>query len=277
MSQGTVRFGGVIFDAGRGRLWHAGRSVELDRPTLAILRTLVAEAGTDVHKDRLLDAGWPGRVVHENSLAKAVSRLRHALGADGKALKTAHGYGYRLAAEPLPADWPPSAAAAGLRSRLVVAVALIAAVMLVWLATPQPAGSQAGERPLAKGEAADAIGRVLWVDDHPENNLVEREVLERRKIAVYQVTTTEEALQLLAMYEYDAVISDMNRNDKPLDGITLVREMRRRGDDTPFVLYSVVPSEAQRRLVGEAGGQAATVERGELYRAIGALVRERPA
>src|SRR5690606_9030956 len=103
------------------------------------------------------------------------------------------------------------------------------------------------------GEPADSVGRVLWVDDHPQNNSVERDFFESRKVAVYQVLTTEEALQLLAMYDYDAVISDMNRNDIPLDGLNLVREMRRRGDPTPFVLYSVVPSEAQKRLVAQAG------------------------
>src|SRR3546814_9490981 len=54
---------------------------------------------TLVRSDRLLEAGWPGRVVHENSLAKAIGRLRKALGADGEALETVHGYGYRLAAE----------------------------------------------------------------------------------------------------------------------------------------------------------------------------------
>src|SRR5690606_36973498 len=106
MVDGAVRFGGVIFDAGRGRIWRAGSSIELDRPTVAILRTLVSEPDTDIHKDRLLDAGWPGRVVHENSLAKVISRLRHTLGNDGTALKTVHGYGYRLVAEPSPADWP---------------------------------------------------------------------------------------------------------------------------------------------------------------------------
>src|SRR3546814_13231616 len=77
-----------------------------------------------------------------------------------------------------------------------------------------------------KGEPADAIGRVLWIDDHPQNNVAEKRFLERRKIAVYQVRTAKQALQLLAMYEYRAVISDMNRHGRPLAGLELVREMR---------------------------------------------------
>ena len=276
MVDGVLRFGETIFDAAHGRLWRAGRSIALDRPTAAILATLVAEADTDVHKDRLLDAGWPGRTVHENSLAQAISRLRHMLGADGEALRTVHGYGYRLVADPVVAD-RPSRGLAGGRKPLALGLAALAAVAAIWLVTSVPFASGAEERPLIKSEAADSIGRVLWVDDHPENNSVERDYLERGKVAVYQVVTSEEALQLLAMYEYDAVISDMNRNDKPLDGINLVKEMRRRGDRTPFVLYSVVPSDAQRRLVREAGGQAATVERDELYRLIAAMLRDSKA
>ena len=38
-----------------------------------------------------------------------------------------------------------------------------------------------------------------------------------------------------------------------------------------------VPSDAQRQLVAEAGGQAATVERGELYDVVSRLVRRKPA
>ena len=274
MVDGAVRFGETIFDAAHGRLWRAGRTIELDRPTVAILRTLVADADADVHKDRLLEAGWPGRTVHENSLAKAISRLRHVLGCDGEALKTVHGYGYRLVADPMTADWPSRAAAGSRRKSLALGFAALFALAATWVATSLPPFSGAEERPLIKGESTDSIGRVLWVDDHPENNSVERGYLERRKLAVYQVVTSEEALQLLAMYEYDAVISDMNRNDKPHDGITLVKEMRRRGDRTPFVLYSVVPSEAQRRLVAESGGQAATVEREELYRQVDRFLRD---
>src|SRR3546814_8916702 len=70
--------------------------------------------------------------------------------------------------------------------------------------------------------------------------------------------TAKQALQLLAMFEYRAVISDMNRHGRPLAGLELVREMRQRQDDTPFFLDTVVPSEAQQVFLAEAGGQAAT-------------------
>lgn len=268
-----TRFGQVEFDATRGRLSVAGRRLTLDRPCAAILATLLREAGKDVDKDRLLEAGWPGRLVHENSLAKAIGRLRQALGEDGRALETVHGYGYRLAVEPEtegpPATRRPPRPRWSRRRLAVLAAAAGLLAVISWSLWSFSGGTPgAGKQRLIRGEPEDAIGRVLWVDDHPENNAEERRFLERRKIAVYDVATTEEALALLAMYEYRAVISDMNRNGKPLDGLALVREMRRRRDGTPFFLYTYVPSEAQRTLVAQAGGQGAAVKPEQLYAAI---------
>ena len=91
------------------------------------------------------------------------------------------------------------------------------------------------------------------------------------------MTTTEEALNLLSMYQYGAVISDMNRNGKPLDGLTLVKAMRQRHDRTPFILYTVVPSQAQRTLLLQAGGQADTVTRKQLYAAVVPLFGKKAA
>ena len=267
MVDGHIRIGDVLIDAARGHLSRSGRRIDLDRSTAAILKLLAQEAGDEVGKDRLLEAGWPGRVVHENSLAKAIGRLRHGMGREGAALQTVHGFGYRLDPD---ASAPSQRGSPALPRRwsIVAAAGAIVLVAAGSLALQPQAHTDAAEPRLTRGEPADALGRVLWVDDHPANNSVERGHLERNGIAVYQVTTTEEALQLLAMYDYGAVISDMNRNDKPLDGLTLVKEMRRRDDRTPFVLYSVVPSEEQRLSVAQAGGQAATVTPRELYDAV---------
>jgi DNA-binding response OmpR family regulator len=270
MDDGKIRIGDALIDPARGRLSRAGRRVDLERSTSAILRLLAQEAGNEVGKDRLLEAGWPGRVVHENSLAKAIGRLRQGLGRDAVALQTVHGFGYRLDAELAQPGLVTSrqTPAPVRRWALILSAGAICLLAAAWLMLPMMTHAGVAAPRLTKGEPADSIGRVLWVDDNPRNNSAERRFLERNKIAVYQVTTTEEALQLLAMYEYGAVISDMNRNEKPLDGITLVREMRRRDDRTPFILYSVVPSEAQRLYVAQAGGQAATVTPEELYEAV---------
>jgi DNA-binding response OmpR family regulator len=279
MSTGVQRFGQVEFDAAHGRLAVAGRPVELDRNALAILAVLMREAGMEVDKERLLEAGWPGRLVHENSLAKAISRLRHALGEDGRALETVHRYGYRLAADvendtaARPAFTP--------RPRLVRRPSiLLAAAAVIGLATwglvAIAGGAQFdGPRRIVNGEP-DSIGRVLWVDDHPENNRDEERFLEGRRIAVYRVASTEDALTLLPMYEYGAVISDMGRGDRPLAGIDLVKAMRARGDRRPFILYTVFSSDVQRKLVADSGGQGVAETPDELYAAILPLFENKP-
>lgn len=262
-SGGMQRFGEIEIDEARTRLLVSGRPVEIDRHSLAILGLLLREAGKDVDKDRLLEAGWPNRLVHENSLAKAIGRLRQALGSDGPMLETVHGHGYRLVV-----DAAKSAAEAGDRRHFRHPAAILAAVALVGAITLGSARLPWGAQQVVNGEPADSVGRVLWVDDHPENNFKERRFLERHRIGVYQVATTDDALTLLRMYAYGAVISDMGRAGRPLAGTDLLKAMRARGDRRPFFLYTVHSSEAQRRLVADSGGQGVAERPDELYAAI---------
>ena len=107
---GAWRFGAVVVDTATATVTVAGRSVELDRSSYDLLLALLRHAGDVVGKEELLEAGWPGRIVSENSLAKAISRLRQSLGEDATALRVVHGYGYRLVAivryEPRATDAP---------------------------------------------------------------------------------------------------------------------------------------------------------------------------
>lgn len=94
------RFGDAELDESQARLTVDGAPVALDRSSYDLLVCLLRHAGDVVEKDELLRAGWPGRVVSENSLAKAIGRLRLALGdPDGARLRVVHGYGYRLVAD----------------------------------------------------------------------------------------------------------------------------------------------------------------------------------
>src|SRR5687768_17224481 len=88
----------------------SGTPCSVDGNCSAILVILIADAGKDVDKERLMEAGWPDRLVHENSLAKAISRLRQALASDGEAIVAAYGYGYRLAAVVRPVEQLPAPA-----------------------------------------------------------------------------------------------------------------------------------------------------------------------
>lgn len=92
------RFASVEVDEPRATVSIAGVPAALDRSSFEVLRRLVRGAGEVVSKEELLQAGWPGRVVTENSLVKAIGRLRQLIGdGDGEILRVVHGYGYRLA------------------------------------------------------------------------------------------------------------------------------------------------------------------------------------
>lgn len=284
MNERIWRFGSAEFAETVAVLTIADDAVELDRNCAMILACLLEGRGAVVKKEQLLEVGWPGRIVHENSLAKAISRLRKALGEYGVALESVYGLGYRLvvaAQVESPADTaPPPVAthapipapgiARGKRRSLV----LLGAIGLLGLAvtgatilaadTRVDPDSEFRTTPPLTSDPPDTIGRILWVDDHPENNIYEERLFKSRRIAVHAVTNSVDALQLLSMNDYEVVISDMGRGEDRLAGIRLVDRMRAMEDDTPFIIYTIRPDgeeqqRAQQRLVKEAGAQALVV------------------
>jgi len=116
------QFGPATLDGRERRLVVDGTEIPLDRSSCDLLLCLLRHDGATVTKEELLRAGWPGRVVTDNSLNKAIGRLRHALkDPDGALLRVVHGYGYRLvvdvqgvgpAAAAAPAAAPPPSTAA---------------------------------------------------------------------------------------------------------------------------------------------------------------------
>ncbi len=277
------RFGALEYDERAARIRRDGGTFALDRSSAAILSALLAAKGEAITKDRLLEIGWPGRVVHENSLAKAVGRLRKALGPEGPNLKAIYGAGYCLAVDAEQTDGARAPTreqnrlfAVAFGASAVGIVGTIVILLLVASGGDLYGGTVGEETALLSSEPADAAGRILWVDDHPENNTTEKADFEAQGIAVYNVGTTEEALTLLAMYpHYDAVISDMGRHGEPLAGFKLLEEMRARGDETPFYLYTILTSEAQHSLLAEKGGQGAAEAREDLYAFILPLMEQK--
>ncbi|WP_299804289.1 winged helix-turn-helix domain-containing protein [uncultured Shewanella sp.] len=127
------------------------------------------------------------------------------------------------------------------------------------------ASNSEAKKQLAYSEPHNADGRVLWVDDHPENNLVEKAYLEQKNIGVYNTVTSEEALMLLSMYHYQAVISDMGRHGDSLAGLKLLQAIRAKGDKTPFYLYTYVESPGLVEAISESGGQGVVLDSESLY------------
>ncbi|HUR41583.1 MAG TPA: winged helix-turn-helix domain-containing protein [Verrucomicrobiae bacterium] len=90
-------FATAEFDERSQELRVNGQLVKLEPKFLEVLRHLLRHAGEIVTKNELLETVWPGRFVSDNSLPKAVSRIREVLGdEDQSVIKTVHGYGYRL-------------------------------------------------------------------------------------------------------------------------------------------------------------------------------------
>lgn len=95
----TWRFAGAELNPLRRSVTRAGQRTELDRGATAVLLCLLRQAPQTAAKDALLRAGWPGRVVTENSLSKAIARIRAALAdEDGAIVESVHGFGYRIVA-----------------------------------------------------------------------------------------------------------------------------------------------------------------------------------
>lgn len=93
-------FGRATLDEASLELRVNNRLVSIQRKPLKVLMHLLHHAGEVVTKDELIAAAWPGRIVSETVLAKAVGKLRDALSDESQeVIKTVHGYGYRFAAK----------------------------------------------------------------------------------------------------------------------------------------------------------------------------------
>ncbi|MDX2595919.1 response regulator [Streptomyces sp. WI03-4A] len=81
-------------------------------------------------------------------------------------------------------------------------------------------------------------GKILWVDDHPENNTPLIELFRATGMEVDTALSTDEALINLRRHSYDIILSDIGRTGDPQAGITLLDELDQLGIDTPVVLYT---------------------------------------
>lgn len=90
-------FAGFRFDTQALRLSRGTDTVHLERKPLELLLCLVERAGEVASKADLHQLVWPGRVLSESVLTKAMARLRQGLGPEAANIVcTVHGYGYRF-------------------------------------------------------------------------------------------------------------------------------------------------------------------------------------
>jgi transcriptional activator of cad operon len=123
-----------------GELISDGRVERLEPKVMDLLFLLAARPGQVITRDEIMTALWPNVIVGDDTLARAVSRLRKALADDAKEpayIETLPKRGYRLIAEvrstPVtPVNEPePSSRFAGRRRIALGTMAGIAAVLLI--------------------------------------------------------------------------------------------------------------------------------------------------
>jgi CheY-like chemotaxis protein len=121
------------------------------------------------------------------------------------------------------------------------------------------------------------LRRVLWVDDHPENNAYEVDALERKGVNVTLERSTADGLRAAgeASPPFDAIITDMGRTtdgqERPEAGLELIRALTDHQISSPVVVYASAPAIARAHAALEAAGVPATGSATELLELLGRL------
>jgi len=102
---------------------------------------------------------------------------------------------------------------------------------------------------------------ALWVDDHPENNALLIEELQRNSVRVDLAGSTREGLALLNQRRYGIVLSDMGRVEDGREvtdaGLRLLQAVRETDTSIPFLIYCSVGAAARYREQALANGATA--------------------
>ena len=107
--------------------------------------------------------------------------------------------------------------------------------------------------------------RVLWVDDRPQNNTLERRSLEALGVEFVISTSTDDALLKIKSQLFDVIISDMGRPPDPNAGYSLLDNLRASGNQTPFIIYAGSSSLAHQAEARQHGAMGSTNRPAELF------------
>ncbi|WP_339723594.1 winged helix-turn-helix domain-containing protein [uncultured Paraglaciecola sp.] len=261
------------------QLYINGKSIAADERLVDLLIELAQHYPKHCSKSSLLKTIWPNTVVSEWSISKLVSEARHLFkqhGYNKDVIQTLHGRGYRLAnnlgeqirkidGQVVPTELTKPKTVTFMVPKIhiwlpIAAVILVSAIVFYFV--------NSSTHTFKKSEPEHSVGRLLWVDDHPDNNIVEKTYFENHNITVYQVTSSEAALTSLSLYQYTVIISDMGRNGEVLAGLNLLKALRERDNHTPFIMYTIVLTQAQQSLLEKYQGQGVAVEPDKLYQLV---------
>ena len=86
---------------------------------------------------------------------------------------------------------------------------------------------------------ADSLrgARILWVDDHPENNRWEAATFRALGCEVVAVDDSNAAESLLRVGRWDLMVSDIAREREPTAGLDMLSQLRSAGTSVPLVFY----------------------------------------
>jgi CheY-like chemotaxis protein len=129
---------------------------------------------------------------------------------------------------------------------------------------------EAVQRAGSQGQAAPDGWRnqILWVDDHPENNVHERRAFEALGFEFSLALSTDEALAKVNHQRFAAIISDMGRREGPREGYVLLDAVRKQQDPTPFFIYASSNAPEHKREAEAHGGQGCTNNPQELFQMV---------
>lgn len=180
-------------DRTTGELTREGAAERLEPKVMDLLFLLAGRPGKAFSKDDIMEALWPDVVVGDDSLARAVSRLRKALDDDPKTpvyIETLPKRGYRLIADVRPADDPHVATASAAppavsqqalpRSAMAAGLAALAAVAALALAFwPSPQAKAPPSEKVLVERANDFYFQYTRADNEAAIALFERVLTER--------------------------------------------------------------------------------------------------
>jgi DNA-binding response OmpR family regulator len=256
-----------------------GNVVDTDERTIGLLIELVTHYPNHCSKSSLLTTLWPDTVVSDWSISKLVSETRNLFKLhdyEGKVIQTLHGRGYRLSSalgeQIVQTENQPSITEYSVQKTAMSSFSKVKkwslGLVMVLISGFMIHHFSASTQVIKKSEPAHSIGRLLWVDDNPDNNRVEKAYFEEYNITVYQVKSSEAALTSLSLYQYTAIISDMGRDGEVLAGLNLLKALRERGNHTPFLMYTIVLTQAQKTILDQYQGQGVAVEPDKLYQLV---------
>lgn len=109
-------------------------------------------------------------------------------------------------------------------------------------------------------------GSILWVDEHPANNLGLSNAFQDLGIKVIQVASTDEALDQLKKSEFDTIITSMTWGYINEDGLKFIADLQKRGVKIPVIIYAAHWAAQNQGQEKKFGVQAITNDPSVVYR-----------